>query len=447
MPDFYAVSERTDYPFLAGFNRAFQGSAETFPDSGILDFGIIYGPGIDYSLVSNKTYLISVVKTAADVTFTFSSDADDVVPVAFTVALSAEFNTTTRVEITDYADAFLVTGKLDDFSSLPDDTYIPEDGFIEVEPVTVQSLKNSMLISVELGNEQRALPPFCCEDLVPGHADYPFVEGFARDLQYEASSTTSSSSSGGGGIYSFPDDVITDFGADYDFDTGYDKDTNKTYLRQFTKDESHYVFTFSSDEAGSMDFIFAVPLSTTPMTTVSDAVPEYGAAFIVVGDLSGLAGFPIGTYTFSQPANVEYSTVTVDAANNFTKIYSPDGQVVFPAAGEESIVFKPGYNCELNLDERTNTLTINSRVGSGAGRTPADSILINNGKDIYGDPRPETPQKCGDYISSINGVEATSGNFRISAGAGLEVVIDEDNPNEFELKVLRSEFCGNRPST
>lgn len=112
------------------------------------------------------------------------------------------------------------------------------------------------------------------------------------------------------------------------------------------------------------------------------------------------------------------------------------------------VIFTEGYNCNIETNLLSNSLTISAKLGAGKGTpcsgnseevigndawygelpiTPEEITKVENGEILSGGP------KCTDLIFQINGTTASeSGNLQINGGRGVTII---SKPDEHKLVI------------
>lgn len=232
--------------------------------------------------------------------------------------------------------------------------------------------------------------------------------------------------------------------------------THEMHLVSVTKTASYVAFRFESTVpvlAGTY-WNFVVDLDTEFGCSVyisssgSYLGDSAGVGSLVVGDLSEWRSYDNGTYICASPLPVEPALIQ-SAYNSFIKqiVVCNTGRPCPTHCCETSSVIdntvyiqsyglinnvrlKEGYNCQILVSAKSNTVEIKAVKGGGDGPTCSDirvtseGVIFDNGSLC---------ESCQDYISSINGVETSDGAFRITGELGLVVTSDAGSNKLFVL--------------
>lgn len=162
-PGFYNDNEYRAYPFVFNANYA----SYSLPDSAIVDAGIIMGLMSEFEAPSHSVWLSQVARVGDTFSFTLRTDAPAAAaePLVFTRTLTDE-DWQNEYVISDNWEGFLVTGPLAALAELlaPGDTLTLPGNARKLEPARIQSLVQTYLRSVSVGNYSRitATPPEEC---------------------------------------------------------------------------------------------------------------------------------------------------------------------------------------------------------------------------------------------------------------------------------------------
>ena len=254
-------------------------------------------------------------------------------------------------------------------------------------------------------------------------------------------------------------------------DTGFmmgilaDIDANEPmYLRYIYRDATTLSFVF---EIGLSTFIFQRPAASVFGETgfVDALAVEDGNGFLVTGALAALHAAaaaetvwealddfqiePALIQTLKDSYMLDLGLASVPnvpsgppAECTSSSSASPADPVVTARDMVGDLVFKPGYNCKIEVKTRSNELQISASIGDGYGET-------------CGEIDPDAPSSesaqldgvtCADIISTLNGVSpSTAGAFTISAGSpGIQITpIASQNKIiiDFSLDDLDGAYC------
>lgn len=83
------------------------------------------------------------------------------------------------------------------------------------------------------------------------------------------------------------------------------------------------------------------------------------------------------------------------------------------------VLFLEGYNIQIVEDVKTNTLTVNARLGAGFGQPPAEIPIVSNEEPPPGSPYLSGGPACDDTLLSVNGVSGPE--LTLQAGPGVTI--------------------------
>lgn len=264
------------------------------------------------------------------------------------------------------------------------------------------------------------------------------------------------------------DDVLLDAGFIVGLDIEHDSEGRLTLdAIGKTADSVYFVFT---PHGSAYSTTVTVPTATTYGTTIfaeSDAGAHGGGAYVVVGNLDTLLSGMVaeGEYTADQDTYVEPGTIQY-LENTYVKHLMVatekddpcDAMCTdeltprwdFAVVGDKLTGDKklyPGYNCYIDLDSDTNTLTIGAEEGAGDG-IPCTRPTVN---DLWSSSSSSASSEicltCKDTVSTINGVmPADSGVLRVLAGRRVSIT---DYPDDHKIVIdftgPDSIFCDKSP--
>lgn len=262
-----------------------------------------------------------------------------------------------------------------------------------------------------------------------------------------------------------PKSAVVDAGFIMGQASGFEAGTHTLYLHSVEVLAASSTFDIRSAAPGFLTyrFLFSIP-STSSNQTVAyvGATPIAGGAedtdvgygFLVFGDVAAIMALGVGVHTVSGTCRIEpglihseYDTAvtSVNVANAArccpescsreaesssssgpsTTPCDVNSVFVYEASMVGDILFKEGYNAIVALDEATNAIKFDARVGYGEGE-PCSDIRIE-GDGTGGFLSGEWCAPCDEYIQSINGQTIPDGNLILVGGSGISIEPDVDN--------------------
>jgi hypothetical protein len=226
--------------------------------------------------------------------------------------------------------------------------------------------------------------------------------------------------------------------------------THDVHLYSVHKSSTRLLFDFRSTAPGMALYHWLFEAmndveQNTTLTAVASTIAleisdeDRGEGFISVGDLTELRALSVGEHVLTTPLPVEPALLqslissmvsSISIANDARRC--PEGNCGSSLSSEESesgdeafpyilnldgdILFKNGYNMDIDVDADANSITFNARRGYGLGE-PCEDVVIDEG----GFQRGEECVNCDEFIRSINGVEMGK-NVKLLCGPGVSVV-------------------------
>ncbi len=310
---------------------------------------------------------------------------------------------------------------------------------------------------------------------------YPFDEEVPRTV------------TGPGGATTLPDATVVDFSSM----VGLGVTPVTPYLHSISRLNPNLSFEFRGPVvAGSGDalaLIFVVPFPASEFTTVSasstyvtSGSPYAGACgdglgwegLLTVGRLADVLTLIATTQSLTAATNAVPTLPTLlqdlnatyvrgfnlanknrthaTPPNDCTQITPPVGHddddyfiwqtcVIGPLVGQP-VRLKPGYNCQIVVNTRENSLTVGAGAGVGQGTVCAEVPVYPGEVSPTGSPVLSGGPACDGVVLSVNGLSAKA--IRVLPGAGVSVVPDPDDPNALVLDVDLNDmaFCGSAGS-
>lgn len=301
------------------------------------------------------------------------------------------------------------------------------------------------------------------------HRDFPFLTRY--DPATYVDDTESLSSEGSDAVASpLPQELIVDFGAIMEVDSGYvNAPADYVYLHALRRSGEllHFYFRTTADPADAEECVFVRNLTSanefdvewTASLPLSGVIPEpplgcdfnpRWRAFLVTGtfdDINELLptdGEIVFTRGLWQVEPARIQTLAHTYVRSFNLANYPRRQVTPPpgcGAAEDQdttpivagrcltgdISFVEGYNSTIRQEDQTGTLIFGAGVGAGSGRPAAelplfpDEVSPDAGSLLTGGPT------CEQILMSVNGV--TGRNLVLTSAHGVLVVAAEDVPN------------------
>lgn len=280
-------------------------------------------------------------------------------------------------------------------------------------------------------------------------------------------------------------------GIDNYFQAAYDK----VVLWRMTKTATsiRYLFRALYADTGLLschewDFTFdlTAAFGTTNYTDAYDTDtlvenPDWGTAFLTIGDLEQVSALPDLDIAYSPELEVEPATLQVlrrsfvrsinlanrlrlcpdesdpdipDSSSSSSSTSSESGSIVPPVCEDVQeddpeadaidirtvyptkrgmtgeIAFKPGYNATIRTLENLNQLLFGASDGAGEGQICTDLRINLNGI------REDVCQSCGDLVYMINGAGLESDQLQLVGGPG---VVIEPKPAENRIVITIEE--------
>lgn len=301
---------------------------------------------------------------------------------------------------------------------------------------------------------------------VNDHRSYPFIHDDTRSLLPA-------------GL--LPDRGLVDAGFTMGHLSGFEPGTDSVYLHSFVIAVGEVRFDFRSGAPGfsGRRFLFTIPAGTPAgATDYQDSVlitgggddPDYGQAFLTVGDLTEILALGDGTYTASGVLRVEPALIQTEhnafveditvanksrccpesCTNPLSSSSSssssgapeedcdPDRNCIYASDLTGDILFREGNNITIQLDEENNAFLFDALVGFGEGESCEDVIIDGDGEANF--HRGEFCLACDEVIKSINGHEVPEGRLTIISSPGVQVI---PNAPSYEVGIIldTDKFC------
>lgn len=287
----------------------------------------------------------------------------------------------------------------------------------------------------------------------------------------------------GGGDVDLPDDAIVDFRALIGPAAGWRPGADAVYLHSVARSGDAFTFEFRSTAAalagtvlafrrdlGGPEFAASAHDATVAGTGSSsvggapgdpcDPYQLFWYGTLVTGRMDGLAAALAPGQSLSaadgllavEPALVQDMALSYVSALNLANVnrthatppagcrnpsphslYGDDACIKVATCLVGNIVLRPGFNCDIQQDDRAVALAIGAAAGAGAG-VPCGEVPAYPGEVpppgstlLTGGPA------CDEVISGVNGLSAA--NLTLRAGAGITIVADPDDPHALIISV------------
>jgi hypothetical protein len=294
------------------------------------------------------------------------------------------------------------------------------------------------------------------------------------------------------GAVALPYSTVVDCGIIMGLDSEFDGEVHEVWLQQIKRLNNTFEFEFATNAPGAAQkpLVFQRDVDTAEwlmedaesepyVKDVNSCATEPAwSGFLVTGPLKDLeAALPndgtitLGTAYTLEPARIQSlvrSYLRAVSLGNFSRPRArsacdnspgtPRHVVINKRCIAGDIRFKEGYNAQIRQRVLTNEIVISAGRGFGA---QYDAELCQNHGEIpfydgeqkpilfpAADGRPEVRSKffsggpaCDELVSSINGV--TGPDVTIVGGTGINVRVDQDNPNTILVTLSTTNIAGN----
>lgn len=278
-----------------------------------------------------------------------------------------------------------------------------------------------------------------------------------------------------------PDSAIVDCGIIMGLDSEFDPELHSVWLKEIRRLNNEFIFEFSTNAPGAAEkpLIFTRPHNADEWLTedaesapyVKDdnscAIEPAWSGFLVTGPLKDLAAalpqngtITLGVNYTLEPARIQSlvrSYLRSICLGNLSRPVAkskcdtspepPRHVVVNKRCINGDIRFKEGYNAQIRQRILTNEISISAGKGFGA---QYDAALCENKGEVpfYTDEQPPEGSQflsggpaCDELISSVNGVVGP--DVAIVGGTGVNVSVDENNPNTIIVTLSPTAIAGN----
>lgn len=190
------VNDQISFPLVEGDSRLLLPGSAQLPKEGLSDAGFMLGQDSDFVVGTDTVTLFSVRVTIADIRFDFRSSAAGMAGYRwrFVFDLNAPFGcTASTVAIPigggpaapDRGWGFLVCGHLESIRNLGIGLYALRTP-PRVEPALIQSLVNTFVRSLNIGNTARNCPDACCgSSSIPSVEAHLYQAGIVGDVRFK----------------------------------------------------------------------------------------------------------------------------------------------------------------------------------------------------------------------------------------------------------------------
>jgi hypothetical protein len=180
---FLTVNDYIAYPFIYGQNIS------PLPRQGIADAGFMLGVDSGFDIETDYVYLysVSVIPGITPIVrFKFNSSNVDMLGYSwfFDFPQTSELGCTVQIDAsttpggsgeTNKGWGFITIGKLSDIIALGDGEHVLTS-VVKIEPALIQSLVNTQVKTVSIGNIGRSCPPECGAPIVYDDPTVAFIE-------------------------------------------------------------------------------------------------------------------------------------------------------------------------------------------------------------------------------------------------------------------------------
>lgn len=283
------------------------------------------------------------------------------------------------------------------------------------------------------------------------------------------------------GANALPDSAIVDCGIIMGLDSEFDPAVHDVWLKQISRLDNEFTFEFATNAPGAAEkpLIFTRPYNADEWLTedaesapyVKDdnscAIEPAWSGFLVTGPMKDLdtalpanGAITLGVNYKLEPARIQSLVRSYLRAISLGNLSRPEAKSACDTTPEQprhvvinkrcingDIRFKEGYNAQIRQRVLTNEIAISAGRGFGL-QYDADLCEHKGEIPFYENEQPPEGSQflsggpsCDELVSSVNGIVGP--DVSIVGGTGVNVSVDENNPNTILVTLSPTAIAGN----